>query len=287
MRRSLRESLETFNARFAQDLGADSRALGIRYDLSPRPGKAPIAYADAMRIGRIQDGTWRPAIARVSATTRSRRPLHAQRTRHETGHAVHIAAIRYAPGVLLAGHAVHGPLPDVPSWSGIEAGVAAEIPWALGVARRCLRAAVRARDARRAGLFEMRMLREPASDPNVVWTDITQTHLGIGHIPSCSWCARSRGNPGYMLNYAAGAILTADLRARTREAIGAFDAGNPRWYGWLSENLLSMAPRSTASIKSAAAVSPAPRVASCIDRRNRVDRPGDWRHVRSNCLSGG
>jgi Zn-dependent M32 family carboxypeptidase len=28
------------------------------------------------------------------------------------------------------------------------------------------------------------------------------------------------------------------VRERTRAAIGAFDAGNPKWYPWLSENLL-------------------------------------------------
>ena len=44
--------------------------------------------------------------------------------------------------------------------------------------------------------------------------------------------------PGYMVNYGLGAVLTAQLRQRVQEKIGAFDAGNPRWYPWLSENLL-------------------------------------------------
>jgi hypothetical protein len=44
--------------------------------------------------------------------------------------------------------------------------------------------------------------------------------------------------PGYMINYGLGAVLTADLRRRTREAIGRFDAGNPRWYAWTSRTLL-------------------------------------------------
>jgi Zn-dependent M32 family carboxypeptidase len=41
-----------------------------------------------------------------------------------------------------------------------------------------------------------------------------------------------------MVNYGLGALLTAEMRARTAEAIGPFDAGNPRWYEWLSGQLL-------------------------------------------------
>ena len=44
--------------------------------------------------------------------------------------------------------------------------------------------------------------------------------------------------PGYMVNYGLGAILTAEMRAHISEALGSFDAGDPRWYGWLSEHLL-------------------------------------------------
>jgi Zn-dependent M32 family carboxypeptidase len=41
-----------------------------------------------------------------------------------------------------------------------------------------------------------------------------------------------------MVNYGLGAVLTAEIRAATRAAIGPFDAGNANWYGWLSERLL-------------------------------------------------
>ena len=44
--------------------------------------------------------------------------------------------------------------------------------------------------------------------------------------------------PGYMINYGLGAVVTADLRRRTREVIGPFDAGNPRWYAWTTSELL-------------------------------------------------
>ncbi len=237
-----RESLEALNARFAQDLGADSRALGIRYDLAPRPGKAPIAYADAMRIGRMQDGAWRPAIARVSANYDRGGLYTINELVHETGHAVHIAAIRTRPAYFWPDTLFMEAFADVPSWSVFDPA------WQ----RRYLgRAAPRADSLREQfalvmldvawGLFEIRMLRDPKADPNAVWTQLTQTYLGVAPHPEWSWWAvRAQlvGNPGYMLNYAAGAILTADLRARTRDAIGPFDAGNPRWYGWLSENLL-------------------------------------------------
>jgi Zn-dependent M32 family carboxypeptidase len=41
-----------------------------------------------------------------------------------------------------------------------------------------------------------------------------------------------------MVNYAVGAILTAEMRKHTRESIGAFEAGNANWYPWTSEQLL-------------------------------------------------
>ena len=45
-------------------------------------------------------------------------------------------------------------------------------------------------------------------------------------------------DPGYMVNYGLGAVLTAEMRRRIAEAIGPFDAGNPAWHGWVSERLL-------------------------------------------------
>jgi len=40
------------------------------------------------------------------------------------------------------------------------------------------------------------------------------------------------------VNYGLGAILTAEMRQHISEALGAFDTGDSRWYGWLSEHLL-------------------------------------------------
>ena len=59
------------------------------------------------------------------------------------------------------------------------------------------------------------------------------------------------GNPDYMVNYGIGAVLTAEMRERTIEAIGHLDAGNPKWYGWLSAELLRFgSERDTRSLMS-------------------------------------
>jgi hypothetical protein len=43
--------------------------------------------------------------------------------------------------------------------------------------------------------------------------------------------------PGYMMNYAAGAILIAAIRARTRDLHGPFVAGDSTWYAWVAPRL--------------------------------------------------
>ena len=40
-----------------------------------------------------------------------------------------------------------------------------------------------------------------------------------------------------MMNYAAGAILAADLRARLRELHGAYTEGDPGWYARVAASL--------------------------------------------------
>jgi Zn-dependent M32 family carboxypeptidase len=66
-------------------------------------------------------------------------------------------------------------------------------------------------------------------------------YLRVVPHPELPWWAmrvQLAGNPGYMVNYGLGAVLTAEMRRRVIEAIGPFDAGNTAWYGWLSERLL-------------------------------------------------
>jgi hypothetical protein len=90
-------------------------------------------------------------------------------------------------------------------------------------------------------LFEARMLRQPESDPNAVWTDITRRYLHILPHPELSWWAQRVQlvtEPGFMINYGLGSILTAEMRARIGKEIGPFNAGNPRWYPWVTRHLL-------------------------------------------------
>jgi hypothetical protein len=229
--------------RFYRDLGADLDALGVLYDLKPRPDKSSVAYTDFLIHGRWVDGKWQPTIARVLASYRDGNLGSLNELVHENGHAVHISAIRNRPAFVDWNDDLFvEAFADVPGWSLYEPA------WQ----KHYLGAAAPERDSLRAlfgsvmldvawALFEARMLREPASDPNAVWTDITHRYLHIVPHPELSWWAvrgQLVGLPGYMVNYGLGAVLTADLRERVRNQIGAFDTGNPRWYPWLSENLL-------------------------------------------------
>ncbi|HKZ72576.1 MAG TPA: amidohydrolase family protein [Steroidobacteraceae bacterium] len=237
-----RAALGALNERFMRDLGVDPAALGILFDLEPRRGKAPIAYADAVRIGRPTPQGWRPAIARISANYDRGGLYTLNELVHETGHAVHIAAVRARPAFFWPDTLFMEAFADVPSWSVFDP------DWQRKYLGRAVDRSAALQEQYALvmldvawGLFEIRMLREPGADPNTVWTEITRRYLGIAPHPEVSWWAvraQLAGNPGYMINYAAGAVLTADLRARTREAIGAFDAGNRQWYDWLSEHLL-------------------------------------------------
>jgi Zn-dependent M32 family carboxypeptidase len=42
-----------------------------------------------------------------------------------------------------------------------------------------------------------------------------------------------------MVNYALGAVITADIRQRVAAELGPFAAGEARWYGWLAQHLLA------------------------------------------------
>ena len=73
-----------------------------------------------------------------------------------------------------------------------------------------------------------------------MWTQLTSQYLRITPHPELSWWAR-RGQlvdiPGYMSNYAIGAIVIADIRARVIELHGDFALGDTAWYGWLAPRL--------------------------------------------------
>jgi oligoendopeptidase F len=229
--------------RFYRDLGADLQQLGVLHDLDVRPGKAPLAYTDQVRIGRRKDGRWRPAIPRVSANYQQGGMFVLNELIHEDGHAVHEAAARTRPAFYSLGDDLFvEAFADVPAWSSMEPawqrkylGTSASVAASL----RELYSDVMLDVA--WGLFELRMLRDPSADPNVLWTDITGRYLNIvPHLELSWWALRVQlvRWPGYMINYGLGAVLTADIRQRIAAAIGPFDTGNARWYGWTSAHLL-------------------------------------------------
>jgi hypothetical protein len=238
-----RELLVSANKRYYLDLGADLQKLGVIEDIDPRPGKSPVAYTDFARRGRMVEGKWQPTIARVLATYPNGGLGNLNEYVHENGHAVQVSAIHTRPAFMDWGDTLYvEAFADVTSWNtydeawqqkylgksapqaanlrNLYGGVMLDVAWAL---------------------FEIRMLKAPESDPNVVWSEITSRYLHIKKHPELSWWA-VRGQlvdaPGYMVNYGLGAVLTADLRARIASEIGPFVTGNAKWYPRLTEHLL-------------------------------------------------
>jgi oligoendopeptidase F len=217
--------------------------LGVQYDLAPRDGKSPVAFTQFGGMPRRTRAGPHGADPVVFATYREGGLGNLVELLHETGHAIHIAAIETRPA--FAGWPDSDPfteaLADVPAFEAWEgawqlkylgdsarteeslrekyAGVMLDVAWAL---------------------FELRMYRDPSQDPNAVWTAITERYLRIAPHPEWSWWAM-RGqlvdSPGYMMNYALGALVVADLRAQVAKEKGGFLAGGARLYDWLADRL--------------------------------------------------
>jgi hypothetical protein len=235
--------LTQLNAAVFRSLGADPGRLHVQYDLTPREGKTPVAFTTFGARPRYGRDGWSTGEPWVFATYRQGGLDALVELLHETGHAVHIAAIRTRPAftdwpdsdpftealgdfVALDAyepawqmHWLGDSVPLAESLRARYAGIVLDVAWAL---------------------FEVQVQRDPAADPNQVWTAITRDYLRIRPHPELSWWAM-RGQlvdaPGYMMNYAAGAILIAAIRARTREVHGPFVTGDSTWYGWVAPRL--------------------------------------------------
>ena len=222
-------------------LGVDLRAIRVHYDLDPREGKTPVAFTTFG--GRAPIEPW------VFATYRSGGLDNLNELLHETGHAAHIAAIRTRPAF--------ADWPDSDPFTEAVADFVALDVYEPAWQQRWLGDSMPLADGLRArysgivldvawALLELRMLRDPGMDPNEVWTALTRDYLRIRPHPELSWWAM-RGQlvdePGYMMNYAAGAILIAAIRARTVELHGPFAAGDSTWYGWIGPATLPVRPR--------------------------------------------
>lgn len=238
------ERMRQLNQTFYQDLGVDLAGMRVIYDLAPRAGKAPLAYSDFVVRGRQRAGAWQPTIVRVSASYTHGGLGELNELVHENGHAVHMLALRTRPAFMDLGDPLfYEAFADVPSWSVYEPS------WQ----QKYLGRSVGERESLRAlygavlldvawALFDMRMLRNPDTDPNRLWTDITQQYLHIRPHPEYSWWAvrvQLVDVPGYMINYGLGSVITADLRQRIADQLGTFQAGDPRWFAWLGQHLLA------------------------------------------------
>jgi hypothetical protein len=238
-----RTALPTLSERYYQDLGLDLEESEVIYDLDPRPGKAPLAYTDYVRRGRMVDAAWQPTIVRVSASYQRGGLGPLNELVHENGHAAHMLALRTRPAFMDLGDPLfYEAFADVPSWSVYEPA------WQQKYLGRSIGAAASLRalysdvmlDVAWA-LFDLRMLKVPGSDPNEVWTQITSRYLHVKPHPEFSWWAvrvQLVQKPGYMVNYGLGAVITADIREHIAQQLGPFATGDARWYGWLSEQLL-------------------------------------------------
>ena len=237
-----RFAMEPITRRYYHDLGADLDQLHILDDLNPRPVKAPVAYTDWITRGRMIDGTWHPSQLRISANY-GRGGLGAiDEFIHENGHAIYYAAIRTRPAFMDTDSLFDEAWADVPAWN------VSEPAWQRKYLGREAPESVSLRDHYSGvmedvawALFEVRMLKTPTADPNAVWTEITSHYLHIIPHPEWSWWAvrvQLVDEPGYMVNYGLGSVITADIRQHIREALGPFETGDPRWYGWVSQRLL-------------------------------------------------
>ena len=200
-------------------LGADPSALGVGFDLFPRIDRplVPVAYTEFGGRPRVlPDGRRRPAHAWVMATYTTGGLGELTELMHESGHAIHLAAIDTRPAFAdwPDGDAFTEALAELtaldtaePSWQRRWLGMS--VPESASLRGRYAEVMLDVCWA----LFEIRLHADPEQDPNDVWADLTSTYLGIEPHPELSWWAM-RGQlvqePGYMVNYA----LAADHRRR-------------------------------------------------------------------------
>ena len=89
-------------------------------------------------------------------------------------------------------------------------------------------------------MFELRAHRLGAPSPNAVWDDLMSRYLKIRPHPEWSWWAM-RGqlveSPGYLMNYALGAFVVADLRRTLAMRYGPITTGRTSWYREVSDRI--------------------------------------------------
>ncbi len=238
-----RDSLLIVSERFYRALGADPVALGIHYDLEPRAGKDPVAFTTFGGRPGFRRGTWQTGAPWVFASYPVGGFDNLGELLHEIGHGIHIAGIRTRPAF--------SDWPDADLFTEAIADLADFQAYESGWQQRYLGDSAPLAENQRAkyfgvamdacwALFEARLQRDPTHDPNVLWADLTHRYLRVVPHPELSWWAM-RGQlisvPGYLVNYALGAFIAADLRARITTVHGDFALGDTTWYGFVRERI--------------------------------------------------
>ena len=238
-----REKLLPITRTWFAALGASPATLKIQYDIDPRAEKYPVAYTTFGDRPHRSGNGWLPGSPAVFASYRVGGLGNLAELLHETGHGIHIAGIMTRPAF--------ADWPDSDTFTEAVADLVSHDVYEPRWQARMLGDSVSLGESLRSkyggvildmawALFEIRMFAAPEQDPNQVWSDITSRYLRIRPHPDRSWWAM-RGQlvdgPGYMLNYALGAFLTAQLRARIRELRGPWTDGDPGWYAWVREEL--------------------------------------------------
>ncbi len=238
-----RDSLRPLSERYYRSLGADPAVLRVHFDLDPRVGKDPVAFTTFGARPGLMEGTWGPGEPWVFASYATGGFDNLGELLHETGHAVHIAGIRTRPAF--------GDWPDADLFTEAIADLADYAAYdGRWQARYLGDSAAPAENLRAAyfgvmmdacwSLFEARLQRDTTLDPNVVWAELTSRYLRVVPHPELSWWAM-RGQlidvPGYLVNYALGAFISADLRQRIATLHGDFTLGDSTWYGFVREGI--------------------------------------------------
>ncbi|MBA3878025.1 MAG: hypothetical protein C0498_14095, partial [Anaerolinea sp.] len=229
------ERLRPINDGHLASIGADPAALQIQYDIFPRPGRPviPTAFTISLDIARRTQDGWRAATPWVFATYSQGGLGNLEELLHESGHALHYAALRARPALFAwppDQAAFVEAIADIVGWTAHEPAFLAEQSGAEVSAREAVVA--------RYGsvmldacwtLFELEIHRHPDRPPNDAWAEIAERDLGLVGHPEWSWWAQ-RGQlidgPGYLANYALAAVMVAAVRARIRELRGDWSTGD-------------------------------------------------------------
>jgi hypothetical protein len=229
------------NDSFYRSFGADPVVLHVGFDLEARRGKYPVAYTDFGSRNRWSAGRWIPGEPWVYTSYLAGGFDNLAELLHETGHAVHIAGIHTRPAWV--------DWPDNDTFTEALADLAALDLYEPAWQRQFLGDSVPLSSSLRAkyagivldmawALFEIRVHAAPDVDPNALWADITSQYLGIAPHPEWSWWAM-RGQlidgPGYLVNYALGAFMTADMRAEIARRWGPSFAADRKRYDKVSQ----------------------------------------------------